>query len=683
MAEDTLHTTNESPEASPQVRLDSWKEIAAYLKRDVTTVRRWEKREGLPVHRQLHARRDSVYAYPTEIDAWWQSRRNDLAGNGAAENRGGATSENRTTFWRRLWVPWTLAGMCAIAALVAGALVFRKPVPRAQVRFSFLPPANTSLGTMAVSPDGRSIAFTGTTRDTTQLWIRRLDTLTATSVPETDGAALPFWSPNSDAIGFFAAGKLWIVAVTGGTPQSIASAPDGRGGTWNRDGIIVFAPDATGPLVSVAASGGSPEPVTTLGANERGHLWPEFLPDGRHFLYLSDSMAAEYHNLSVGDLTTRQMRNLIRLASNAVYAAEGYLLFERDRKLVAQRFDPARLQVSGEPLTLAEDVMQQWSLDHKADVSVSTTGLLAFRSRGGFDTNLVWRDRSEQISPFVRTPAGYSCPVLSPDQTRVAVGVFHMQPSKRFGFGTTNITSDVWLLDRSTGAATPFTSDPGAEFEPVWSPDGRRIAYSSNRGGTLDLYQKNADGSGDEELLYASPHRKHALTWSPDGRFLVFSTVDAKTRFDLWLLPMTGDRTPIPLVTTDSSEDNVQISPDGRWFAYSSNQSGRFEVYVQRFPSPTDRWQISTNGGGDPRWSADGRQLFYIAEDRQMMSVPVTAGEAFAHGRAVPLFDTGMRPDWGTSRNHYDVTRDGRFLMMAPVADDRTSPFTMVVNWIK
>ena len=676
-----LHNTNGPPEASPQVRLDSWKEIAAYLKRDVTTVRRWEKREGLPVHRQLHARRDSVYAYPIEIDAWWQGRRNDLAGNGASESPVSAAKEATTTPWRQLWVPWTLAGLFAIAAVVAGAFPFPRPEHRSQVRFPFLPPANTSLGTMAVSPDGLSIAFTGTTHGTTQLWVRRLDSLTATSFPETDDAALPFWSPDADAIGFFAAGKLWTVEVAGGTPQSIASAPNGRGGTWNREGIIVFSPDVTGPLVRVAASGGSPEPVTTLGPNERGHLWPEFLPDGGHFLYLADSIAREYHHLSVGDLSTRQVRNLFRLASNAVYAPEGYLLFERDRKLVAQPFDTTRLQLSGDPLTLAEDVAQQWSLDHKTDVSVSNTGLLAFRSLGGFDADLVWRDRSEQLSPFVHTPAGYSDPVLSPDQKRVAVGIFHLQPSKRFGFGAANITSDVWLLDRSTGGATPFTSDPGAEFEPVWSPDGRRIAYSSNRRGTLDLYQKNADGSGDEELLYASPQSKHALAWSPDGRFLAFATVDAKTRFDLWLLPMTGDRTPIPLVATDASEQHVQISPDGRWFAYTSNQSGRLEVYVQRFPSPSDRWQISTTGGGDARWSADGRQLFYIAEDRQLMSVPVNTGDTFTHGRAVSLFDTGMSPGWGTSRNHYDVTRDGRFLMMVPVADDRTSPFTMVLNW--
>ncbi len=689
VAEDTPQTANGSGEASPQVRLDSWKEIAAYLKRDVTTVRRWEKREGLPVHRHLHERRDSVYAYPAEVDVWWQGRHNHLAGNGAAETVASDASEavsstsviSRVPFGRPPWLPWTLAGVFAIAALAASAYSARPRGDSVQFRFPILPPDNTSVGTMAVSPDGRSVAFTGATTDgITRLWVRRLDSLDATSIPETDGATLPFWSPDSDALGFFSAGKLWTIALGAETPQFVANAPYGRGGSWNRDGTIVFAPDVIGPLFSVPDSGGSPLPVTTLGANERGHLWPEFLPDGRHFLYLADSMAPEHHNLSVGDLSTHQSRNLFSLASNAVYSPEGYLLFARDRKLVAQPFDAAGQNVSGDPVTLAEHVVQQWQLDHKADVSVSNTGLLVFRSMGGFDAQLVWRDGLEQRSAFVRT-AGYSDPVFSPDQTRVAVDIFHSQPSKRFGFGTAHITSDIWILDRATGAATPFTSEPGAEFEPAWAPDGGRIVYASNRRGTLDLYQKNADGSGAEELLLTSPETKHVETWSPDGHFLVYSTVDSKTRFDLWLLPMTGDRTPQPLVRTDKTEHQVQVAPGGRWFAYSSNESGRYEVYVQAFPTPTHRWQISTTGGGDARWSADGRQLFYIAEDRQLMSVAVKSGETFEHGSAVPLFDTGMDPYWGTSRNHYDVTRDGRFLMMVPVVDNRTSPFNITLNW--
>lgn len=691
VAEDTAFTANGSSDASPQVRLDSWKEIAVYLKRDVTTVRRWEKREGLPIHRHLHERRDSVYAYATELDAWWQSRRNHLSDNATGADLPTDSSEGASTMpaivpsvpvWLRLWLPWTLAGLFAMAALVLGVLFARQPNANPQFRFPIVPPDNTSVGTMALSPDGQSVAFTATTHSgATRLWIRPLDSLTATDIPDTEDATLPFWSPDSKALAFFATGKLWTIAVDGGAPQFIANAPSGRGGTWNRDGTIVFAADVMGALLSVPASGGSPRAVTTLQANERGHLWPEFLPDGQRFLYLADSMEPEHHHLAVGDLNTRQSRNLFRLASSAVYAPEGFLLFERDRKLIAQPFDAASLETSGAAVPVAEGVVQHWNLDHKTDVSVSKTGLLLFRTLGGFDTQLVWRDRSEQHSPLAHTPAGYSEPVLSPDQSHVAVGIFHPQPSKRFGFGSAHITSDIWILDRSTGEARPFTTDPGAEFEPVWSPDGRRIAYSSNRGGTLDLYQRNADGTGVEELLFQSPQRKHALAWSPDGRFLVFATVDLKTRFDLWLLPLTGDRTPTPLVCTDASEQQVQISPDGRWFAYTSNESGRPEVYVQDFPSPSQRWKVSVDGGGDARWSVDGQSLFYIAGNRQLTSVPVTTGGTFQHGTAVSLFDTGMDPLWGTSRNHYDVARGGQFLMMVPVADDRTSPFTLVVNW--
>ena len=279
------------------------------------------------------------------------------------------------------------------------------------------------------------------------------------------------------------------------------------------------------------------------------------------------------------------MRSLFSLASNAVYSPEGYLLFARDRKLVAQPFDAAGLKVSGDAVTLAEHVVQQWQLDHKADVSVSNTGLLVFRSMGGFDAQLVWRDGSEQRSAFVRT-AGYR--IRCSRQTRHAwrsTSFIRSLPSAS-GSGPAHITSDIWILDRATGAATPFTSEPGAEFEPAWSPDGSRIAYASNRRGTLDLYQKNADGTGAEELLLTSPETKHVETWSPDGRFLVYSTVDSKTRFDLWLLPMTGDRTPQPLVRTDKTEHQVQIAPGGRWFAYSSNESGRLRGLRSGVPNP-------------------------------------------------------------------------------------------------
>ena len=231
-------------------------------------------------------------------------------------------------------------------------------------------------------------------------------------------------------------------------------------------------------------------------------------------------------------------------------------------------------------------------------------------------------------------------------------------------------------------AASRFTFHPAADFDPVWSPNGDRIVFSSNRRGTLDLYQKHVSGAAIEELLLESPLAKHAQTWSPDGRFLVYATFEPATKGDLWLLPMVGDRTPVPLLRTEFNDEQVSISPDGRWFAYTSNESGREEVYVQLFPPAGAKWQISTGGGGDGRWQADGKELFYIAADRRLMAVAVKGDTTFEAGVARPLFDTGMTPHWGEARNHYDVSRDGkRFLFMTPVDDDRSSPFTVVVNW--
>lgn len=669
-----------SEDTSGNGRLDSWKEIGAYLKRDVTTVRRWEKREGLPVHRHLHDRRDSVYAYRIELDRWWQDRRTHLSdktsGDPVASGRG------------RERLAWSVAAALLVAVLASIAVLvleyFTTPArDDVELRFSIPPPDDTSFGTVILSPDGRQLAFTAATRDgPSRVWVRPLRSLIPQALPGTEGAAFPFWSPDGQSIGFFAHGSLRRISVSGGMPEIVCAAADGRGGTWNAKGVIVFSPSRESGLSEVPASGGSASPVTSVAQGERGHLWPQFLPDGKHFLYLADSARPDHHNLFVGALGTPERKRLLPLASNATYTPRGYLLFARDRRLVAQPFDANRLELTGDPVTLAEEVRQAWDGDHLTDFSVADTGVLIYRSMRVAATQLLWRDRAERHSAFVTTPAEYYEPTLSPDQNRVAVDVFDPQPSPRFGFNVARVTSDIWILDASSGGASRFTFHPGADFDPVWSPDGHRIVFSSNRRGTLDLYQKRASGDATEELLLESPLAKHAQAWSPDGRFLVYATLEPATKWDLWLLPMVGDRTPVPLLRTEFNEQQVSISPDGRWFAYTSNESGRDEVYVQPFPPAGAKWQISTGGGGDARWQADGKELFYIAADRRLMAVALKGGARFESGVARPLFDTGMTPHWGTARNHYDVSRDGkRFLFMTPVDDDRSSPFTVVVNW--
>jgi Tol biopolymer transport system component len=674
---------NDAPEADVRSehtvddgRLDSWKEIGAYLKRDVTTVRRWERREGLPVHRHSHDRRDSVYAYRHEIDRWWQERRSDVADKAPAV----PVSRRERLAWLLVAVFATTTVSVAVAAIFRSVGAERRDAD--EFRFSILPPPGVSVGTVSLSPDGRQLAFTAAPLEgRSKLWVRPLRSLTPRALPDTEDAAFPFWAPDGQSIGFFAQGSLKRIAVSGGPPHIICEAPDGRGGTWNADGIIVFSPSRESGLSQVRASGGSPLPVTTVERpGERGHLWPEFLPDGAHFLYLADSDRAESHNLFVGSIATHERKTIGHLASNAMYV-RGYLLFARDRRLIAQPFDLSRLEMTADAITLTDHVHQAWGLDHKADFAASASGILMYRDLRGTATQLVWRDRADHQSPLVDAPADYYEPTLSPDQKKVAVDIFDPRPSPRFGMNVARVTSDIWILDPSTAHASRFTFDPAADFDPVWSPDGRRIVFSSYRRGTLDLYQKEVDGNG-EELLLASPRDKHAQGWSPDGRFLIFSTFDRRTKGDFWLLPMSGDRTPQPLLQSESNEEQAAVSPDGRWFAYTSDESGRDEVYVQSFPSPGAKWQISSGGGGDARWRADGKELFYIADDRRLMSVAINIGGTIDPGAPVPLFDTGMQPHWGEARNHYDISRDGkRFLFMTPVDDDRSSPFTVVVNW--
>jgi Tol biopolymer transport system component len=664
-------------------RLDSWKEIGAYLKRDVTTVRRWEKREGLPVHRHLHDRRESVYAYRHEVDRWWDERRNHLADRVAADPVAPIRGRER--------LAWLLAALfLGTTLLVTGVLGMRtqsgSPFDDARLRFLEFPPANASVSAIALSPNGRQLAFTATPRGgTSMLWLRPLDSQTAVTLPGTEDATYPFWSPDGQSIGFFAEGRLKKISAAGGTPQIICDAPGGRGGAWNASGTILFSPSRESGLARVQDTGGTPVPVTTVDRpRQRGHVWPQFLPDGRHFIYLADSSQPEHHNLFAGALGTSTSRRLFSLASDAMYTPDGFLLFAAiDGKLMAQPFDPNRLEAAGEPVPLAGEVLQQWSVDHKADFSVSNNGILMFRAMRGLDTRLTWRDRAGLQSVLVETPTHYTEPTLSPDQTRVAFAIFDPRPST-FGIGVTKVTSDIWLLDASTGARSRFTFDPAADFAPVWSPDGTRIVFSSNRGGEVALYQKRLDGAGGEELLLGTPGSKHAQAWSPDGRYVIYVTYTTGTREDLWLLPMTtsGDRTPVPLLQTEFSEEQATISPDGRWVAYTSNESGRPEVYVQSFPSPGRKYQISTGGGGDARWRADGRELYYIGEDRKFMAVAVKSGSTFERGPMTALFDSAMQPHWAEARNHYDVSRDGqRLLFMSPVDDDRSAPFTVIVNW--
>jgi dipeptidyl aminopeptidase/acylaminoacyl peptidase len=400
-----------------------------------------------------------------------------------------------------------------------------------------------------------------------------------------------------------------------------------------------------------------------------------------HFLYLADSDVPEHHNLFLGSLHNSERTVLIpRASSNAVYA-NGYLFFNHHGLLMAQPFDVRTRTIDAQPVAIAEPVQQPPGHDHRTDFSVAGNGTLLYRSKQSPASWLDWRDRSGQRRSFISTPAEYSEPSFSPDEQRVALAVFDPKPSQRFGYGVNGVRGDIWLLDRETGAQSQFTSGPAADWGPLWSPDGRSIIFSSNRRGDLELFHRDASSDQDTaDPLATRGSNPVAQSWSPDGRFVLYSAFDEKSRMDLWLLPMFGDRAAVPLLQSEFSEQQGQISPDGRWFAYTSDESGREEVYVRRFPKGDAKIRVSATGGGDPRWRRDGSELFYIAIDRQLMAVPVKAGTTFQYGDAVALFDTRMPPHWYEARNLYEVSKNGRFLFMTPLEDDRSTPFTIVLN---
>ena len=687
--------------AGTSERLDSWKEIAAYLKRDVTTVRRWEKRESLPVHRHLHERRDSVYAFPAEIDAWWRGRRNHLTESG---NDGPAVPESIAVTAKPaaegVWLDrtptgaaWLLAATFFLLTLILGGVVAfdRMQAPaalfRSELRFSLAPPGETMIASVALAPNGRQVAFTAahsSGRVKATLWIQSLDSSSPRMLGDSEDAAFPFWAPDGRSLGFFAAGKLWVVDVASGRTRALADVGNARGGSWNQSGVILFSPDREGGIYRVSAAGGAVSPVTTVTPEERGHVWPHFLPDGRHFLYLADSTRPEHHSLFAGELgRDTRIRLVERASSRALFGAGGFLFFADQRALVAQAFDPDHLALSGERIRVVERVDQPQGFDHYVLVSVAETPVLAYRSLQSPATRIVHRDEARVLETLT-TAAEYYEPTLSPDETRVALDLFNPSPSARFGYGINEIKSDVVVLNRATGALTKVTTDPGAEWGPVWSPDGTQLVYSSNRREQiLELYLKSLTSDAPAELLVAANRNENPIpqSWSPDGKVLVYSMFNPKTRGDLWMLPMTGDRKPVPLLTEAHTEWQAQISPNGRWIAYASNESGRLDVYVRSFPVPDSKWHVSPEGGGDPRWSKNGSRLFFVSNDRRLMAVDVkSGGSSFAYGSPVALFDTGLPPEWYEARNLYDVARDGTFVFMAPVEDDRAMPLTMVVN---
>jgi serine/threonine protein kinase/Tol biopolymer transport system component len=581
---------------------------------------------------------------------------------------------------------WMVAAVAVLvaAALAIPALRYLRETPPPETRTEINTPATNRPTDFALSPDGRQIVFVASGDGASRLWLRSLATTTAQPLAGTEGASAPFWSPDNRSVGFFAGAALKRLDLGGGAPQTLAPAGNGSGGTWNADSVIVFAPGAA-PLMRVSATGGAAVAVTTLGPQQPRQSSPWFLPDGRRFLFFT-SGGPDTTGIYLGALDGSAPTRLTPADSAGVYLPAGpgpaeafrgggWLLWVRAGAVVAQRLDLDRKALTGDPVTLADGVATGGNF--RSAVSVAATGLVAYRTGTGNQRQLTWVDRSGTARGTVGDPDGNNLgnPRVSPDGRRVVVN------------RTVQGNSDIWLLD---GARTSrFTFDAAADRAPLWSPDGTRIVFRSNRTGPSDLYQKLASGAGVEERIVASDQSKVATSWSADGRFLLYFSSDQTS--DLWVVPMMGDRTPSVFLKTPFSEGYGEFSPDGRWVAYNSNESGRDEIYVRPFVPPSrdasadkpgGQWQVSTAGGVIPVWRPDGKELYYLNPAGAMMAAPITVtGATLAPGAPVRLFPTRIvgGGDTGQGRQ-YDVAPDGRFLINT-VLDSADAPITLLMNW--
>jgi Tol biopolymer transport system component len=561
--------------------------------------------------------------------------------------------------------------VAAAVAFGVGLSLRATPSP-APVRFHVAAPESlTVMGSPRLSPDGRLLAFNATdSNGATQVWVRPLDAIEARPVAGTEGAGRPFWSPDSRFIGFFANGKLKKVAASGGPSQSLCDVTFGADASWGTRGVILFDGRPSDPLRRCPAAGGvvTHEIDTNPEGGLNGAAWPEFLPDGRHYLY-SAIRAGEEPMLMVRTLDSDEEAPLLETSSRVQYAPPGYLLYVREDTLVAQPFDAGSRKLTGEAVPVAEGLgMDAVGLAH---FSASLDGSLAFRAGETRTRQLLWVDRQGEELGAVGDAGEYGDIWPSPDGQRL---VFDMPEQ-----GTGSL--DLWIRDLGRGVTSRFTFDAGNDSTPVWSPDGRTIVFTSDRGGVSgDLYRKLASGTGEEEVLLANEEEKYACDWSRDGRFIVYMSRGRETRWDVWALPLEGEAEPFPIVKTRFREMTPSLSPDGRFVAYVSNESGQNEVYVQEFPEPRSKWQVSTGGGNDPSWRADGKEIYYRSPDAKIMSVSVETSRAFTAGAPTALFQARLQP--AVVRSRFRPSPDGqRFLTLAPLGRDNILPTTVVLNW--
>jgi len=550
-----------------------------------------------------------------------------------------------------------------------------QPIPP-EARLEINAPSTRDLLSIAVSNDGRWVAAAADASPDSRLWVRELRSEAPRFLQGTEGATLPFWSPDNRSLAFFADNKLKRIDLDGGAALALADAPNPQGGSWGSDGTILYGPTQIMPIMRVPATGGAPQAVTRIPAGQLGHLFPHMLPDGVHFLY-TVSGAPETRGVYVGSLTDSATKRIVAGATAATLSSSGYLLFAVDGALFAQKFDPNGLELVGERGRVADSVATERTAvaggpDGMAVSASSIAGPIVYRARPPQDDHqLTWFDRTGKELLRLGTPsvAGLA-PTLSPDGRHVAVS------------RVVDGNRDIWVLDLDRNVFSRFTLDPGVEMSPFWTPDGRWILFASNRRGVLSIYRKPVAG-GDEEPLLVTEQNINTADISPDGRVMFFSRADPKTLRDLWAKRLDSTDAPFPIMRTPNQDLNGQFAPNGEWLAYQSNESGRYEVSLRKFGSSGPTIQISSDGGTQPRWRRDGRELFYLALDRQLMAVPVTFSpdaQDVKVGTPSRLFQTRIGGP-NTLQGEYLVSADGqRFLLDAPIRDV-TPPITVILNW--
>ncbi len=579
---------------------------------------------------------------------------------------------------------WTAAAVLLLGLLISlpftiSYLRQKPPAEAVAVRFAISAPEKATFGPIAVSTDGRSLVFGADVEGKNQLWLRPLGSDTERPLPGTeDVTGYPFWSPDSRSIGFLADGKLKKMDLADMKQQTLCNVPGTRigvafGGTWNREGTILFSGGRI--IYRVPASGGEPTPVPGLDQPRPGvsYRWPSFMPDGRHFLYLVMT-ANQGSAVYLASLDGKETKRLLAANSSAIYAAwtpgGGYLLFARQGALFAQPFDAASLALTGEPFHVADQV--RVSPNSRGNFSVSDNATLIYDPRGDYVDNqqLEWIDRAGKLLGPISAVGSFSAPSLSPDGKRVAVEC--RDPKTR--------TYDIYVIDLERGSSRKLTFDSAGDIDPIWSPDGSSIVWASNRGGTYELYQKPASGAWQDELLFKSDVDLFPTHWSADRRFILYERDDPKTKFDVWVRPLEGDRKAFPLLSMPSNERWARFSPDTRWIAYAADESGEPEVYVRTLPASGGRWQVSTKGGSIPQWRGDGKELFFISADRKLMAVEVRTGSTFEPGIPKALFDLSTASL--SANDTFAVTADGqRFIFVTQIRETAPSSLNVVVNW--